>query len=46
MKMRRGHVDVKQQYDEIEECKRHTSNQDELPPVFITMWTLHTTEVV
>ena len=46
MKARRGHIDVKDHHKEVEECKRHKSNQDELPPVFMAIWTLHTTKIV
>jgi hypothetical protein len=46
MKTRRGHIDVKDDNKQVEECKRHKSDQDELPPVFMAIWTLHTAEIV
>jgi len=46
MKMRRGHIDIEDDHKEVEKSKRHKSSQDELPPVFVSIWTPHTTEVV
>jgi hypothetical protein len=46
MKTRSGHIDVKDDHKEVKECKRHKPNQNKLPPVFMAIWTPHTTEVV
>ena len=46
MKARRCHVDVEHDYKEVEKCQWYKGYQDELPPVFMSIWTLDTTEVV
>ena len=46
MKAGRCHIDVEEEHKEVEERKRNEPSQDELPPVFMTVRTLYTTEVV
>jgi hypothetical protein len=46
VKVRRGHIDVKENHKKVETCEGPKTSQDELPPVFIAIWTLYTTEIV
>jgi hypothetical protein len=46
MKTGRYHIDLEDDYDQIEECERNKSNHNKLPPILVTIRTFYATEVV